>query len=322
VIKAIAAAFGACMLVSLAPAFGQAYPVRPIRLIVPFGPGGGSDFAGRLIGQKLTEQMGQQVVVDNRAGAASLVGTEIVMRAPPDGYTLLLADSGLTINPAYYKNATYNPVKDFEPIGMIAETPYTLIVNAALPYGSTLRDFVSAVKAQPGKLRIGSAGNGSGTHFSGELFRLKAGLNMIHVPYKGGGAMLADVTAGHIESAMATPAITLPLVKSGRIRMLAQALPKRSPSLPDVPTFSEAGVPDVFVSNWYGIISPRGTPQTVVRRLNAEINKAIAAPDMRERFVATELDATPTTPDEFRKRLGVEVERWKNMMKDAGIRPE
>lgn len=320
--KALTAALTAVALVATGAASAQNYPSRPIRLIVPFGPGGGSDFAGRLIAQKLTEQMGQQVVVDNRSGAASLIGTEIVMRAAPDGYTLLLADSGLTINPAYYKSATYNPARDFEPIGMMAETPYTLVVNSSLPFATSVKDFVAAVKAQPGKLRMGSAGNGSGTHFSGELFRLKAGLNMIHVPYKGGGAVLADLTAGHVESAMATPAIALPLVKAGRIRMLAQALPKRSPSLTDVPTFTEAGVPDVFVSNWYGIVSARGTPQAVIQRLNTEINKAIAAPDMRERFVSTVLDATPTTPEEFRKRILVELDRWKNLMKQANIRPE
>src|SRR5437868_8213995 len=165
-------------------ALAQSYPNRPIRLIVPFGPGGGSDFVGRLAAQKLTEQMGQQVVVDNRSGAASLVGTEIVQRSAPDGYTLLLGDSGFTINLAYYKNAKYDPVKDFDPITVVADTPYILAVNPGLPYAGNLKDFIAAAKAQPGKLSIGSSGSGSGTHFTGELFRLRAGLDMIHVPYQ------------------------------------------------------------------------------------------------------------------------------------------
>src|SRR5215212_9233354 len=185
---------GLCMLLAASALAqtppGAAYPSRRVRLIVPFAPGGGSDFVGRLIGQKLTEQMGQQFVVDNRSGAASLIGTEIVARAAPDGYTLLLGDSGFTINLAYYKNAKYDPLRDFDPVTVVADTPYILAVNPGLPYAGSLKDFIAAAKAQPGKLSVGSSGAGSGTHFSGELFRLRAGVSMIHVPYKGGGAVL------------------------------------------------------------------------------------------------------------------------------------
>jgi tripartite-type tricarboxylate transporter receptor subunit TctC len=303
-------------------AAAQSYPNRPIRLIVPFGPGGGSDFVGRLAAQKLTEQMHQQVVVDNRTGAASLVGTELVQRAAPDGYTLLLGDSGFTINPAYYKNAKYDPLRDFDPVTVVADTPYILAVNPGLPYVGSLRDFIAAAKAQPGKLSLGSSGAGSGTHFSGELFRLRAGLNMIHVPYKGGGAVLADVVAGHIQSTMTTPPAALPLVKSGRLKILAAASARRSPLLPDVPTFAEGGVNDVLVSNWYGILSVGGTPQPVIKRLHDELLRAIAAPDMRDRLMTSGLEPAPVTPTQFRSMISAEVDRWKRVARESGIRQE
>ncbi|MDB5927675.1 MAG: hypothetical protein JWN13_6611 [Betaproteobacteria bacterium] len=300
----------------------QSYPNRPIRMIVPFGPGGGSDFVGRLSAQKLSEQMGQQVVVDNRTGAASLIGTEIAQRAAPDGYTLLLGDTGLTINLAYYKNAKYDAVKDFDPITVVADTPYILAVNPNLPYATSLKDFIAAAKAQPGKFSLGSSGAGSGTHFSGELFRLRAGIDMIHVPYKGGGAVLADVVAGHIQSTMTTAPAALPLVKSGRLRILAAASAKRSPLLPDVPTFAESGVSDVLVSNWYGVLSVGGTPQPIIKRLHEELSRAIASPDVRERLTTSGLQPAPVTPEQFRRNIAAEVERWKRVVKESGIRQE
>ncbi|HEX2829872.1 MAG TPA: tripartite tricarboxylate transporter substrate binding protein [Burkholderiales bacterium] len=320
--KAIVLAAVAVTALAASASYAQSYPTRPIRLVVPFGPGGGSDFVGRLAGQKLSEQMGQQVVVDNRAGAASLVGTEIVLRSPPDGYTLLLGDSGFGINLAYYKNATYNAVKDFAPVTVVADTPYILAVNPSLPYAGSLKDLIAAAKAQPGKLAVGSSGAGSGTHFTGELFRLRAGVNMIHVPYKGGGAVLADVAAGHIASTMTTPPAAFPLVKAGRLKILAAASAKRSPLLPDVPTFAEQGVPDVLVSNWYGIIGVGGTPQPVIKKLHDELLKAIASPDMRERLTASGLEPHPITPEQFSKMIVSEVERWKRVAKESGIRQE
>src|SRR6266508_63288 len=208
--------------------FGQAYPNRPIRLIVPFGPGGGSDISGRLIGQKLTEQMGQQVVVDNRPGAASLVGTEIVAHSAPDGYTLCLCDVGFTINPAYYKNASYDPIKDFDPVMVIAETPYVLVVNPTLPYVGSVKDFIAVAKAQPGKIALGSAGAGSGSHFAGELLKQSAGLNMVHVPYKSAAASAIDVASGQIPAAMGTAPAAMGLLKAGRVKILASAGTKRS----------------------------------------------------------------------------------------------
>ena len=305
-----------------ASAFAQDYPHKPIRLIVPFAAGGGSDFVGRLIGQKLTEQMGQTVVVDNRPGAASLVGTQIAARGAPDGYTLLLADSGFTINIAFFKDPAYDPNKDFEPISVVAQTPYILVVNPNLPYAGSLRDFIAAAKAQPGKLTIGSAGSGSGTHMTGELFRLLAGINMTHVPDKSVGPANSDVVAGQIHSTISTAPVSLPLAKAGRLRILAAAAPKRSPLLPDVPTFAEGGVNDVNVSNWYSVMSVGGTPKAGIKRLHDEITRAIASPDLRDRLAASALEPAPNTPEQFRKMIADELQRWSRVIKDAGIRQE
>lgn len=300
----------------------QDYPNRPIRLIVPFAPGGGSDFMGRLIGQKLTEQMGQQVVVDNRPGAASLVGTQIAARGAPDGYTLILADAGFTINIAFFKDPKYDAEKDFDPVSVIAGTPYILVVNPGLPYAKSLKDFISAAKAQPGQIAIGSAGSGSGTHMTGELFRLRAGINMTHVPYKSVGPAMADVVAGQIQSTFTTPPTSLPLVKAGRLKILAAAAPKRSPLLPDVPIFAENGINDVNVSNWYSIMSVGGTPKPVIKRLHDEIHRAIASPDMRDRLANAGLEPAPNSPDEFRAMVVREIKRWVGVVKDAGIQQQ
>ncbi|MGH8620627.1 MAG: Bug family tripartite tricarboxylate transporter substrate binding protein [Burkholderiales bacterium] len=303
-------------------ATAQAYPTRPIRLIVPFGAGGGSDYVGRLVGVKLTEQMGQQVVVDNRPGAASLVGTEIAMRAAPDGYTLLLADAGFTINIAYYKKAKYDALKDFDPVTVVGEAPYLLVVHPALPYSGSLKDYVAAAKAQPGRINLGSAGNGSGTHFSGELFKLRAGLTITHVPYKSAGASVADVVGGQIQSTMTSPPPALSLAKAGRLKILAQATAKRTALLADIPTFEEGGVPGVYVTNWYSVMSVGGTPKPVLKRLHDELIRAIAAPDTRERLAAGALEPAPTTPEQFRRKIEGELTRWAAVVRDAGIKQE
>ena len=304
------------------PAAAADYPNKPIRLIVPFGAGGGSDYVGRLVGQKLTEQMGQSVVVDNRPGAASLVGTEIAARAAPDGYTLLLADSGFTINSAFYKNVRYDALKDFDPVTVVAETPYLLVVYPNLPYAKSLKEYIAAAKAQPGRINIGSAGNGSGTHLSGELFKLRAGIKVTHVPYKSAGAAVADVVGGQIQSSMTSAPPALPLVKAGRLRILASAAAKRTALLPDVPTFEEGGVPGVHVTNWYSVVAVGGTPKPILKRLHAELTRAIASPDMHERLAAGALEPAPNTPEQFRKMIENELQRWARVIKDAGIRQE
>jgi len=301
---------------------GQGYPSKPIRLIVPFGAGGGSDYVGRLVGLKLTEQMGQTVVVDNRPGAASLVGTEIAVRAAPDGYTLLLADAGFTINIAYYKKAQYDALRDFDPITVVGEAPYLLVVSPGLPYAGSLKDYIAAARAQPGTINLGSAGNGSGTHFSGELFKLRAGVTITHVPYKSAGASVADVVGGQIQSTMTSPPPALALAKAGRLRILAQATAKRTALLSDIPTFEEAGVTGVHVTNWYSVMSVGGTPTPVLKRLHEELMRAIAAPDTLQRLAAGALEPAPTTPAAFRTKIEGELRRWAAVVKDAGIKQE
>ena len=298
------------------------YPTRPIRLIVPFGAGGGSDYVGRLVAQKLSEQTGQQVVVDNRPGAASLVGTEIAARAAPDGYTLCLCDIGFTINPAFYKNTAYDPIKDFDPITIVAETPYILVVNPSLPYAASVKDFIAAAKAQPGKLSLGNAGSGSGSHFAGEILKQRAGINLIPVPYKSAGAAATDVAGGQIQAAIGTPPASFPLVKSGRLKVVASMGAKRSALMPDVPTLAESGVPGVVVTNWYSVMSVGGTPKPILARLHAEIAKAIAAPDFRERLAAAALEPAPTTPEQLRQIVVDDLQRWRRVMKEAGIKQE
>jgi tripartite-type tricarboxylate transporter receptor subunit TctC len=298
------------------------YPNRPIRLIVPFGPGGGSDYVGRLVAQKLTEQMGQTVVVDNRPGAASLIGTEIAARAAPDGYTLCLCDVGFTINPAYYAKTSYDPLKDFQPITVVAETPYLLVVHAALPYAKDLKAVIAEAKARPGTITLGSAGSGSGTHFSGELFKQAAGLKMTHVPYKSAGLSSADVASGQIQASMSTAPAAMPVVKTGRVKILASAGTQRSALMPDIPTFTENGLPGVVMTNWYSIMTRGGTPQPVVQKLHAELIRAIAAPDMRARLANAALEPAPNTPEQFRKMIAAELQRWTRVMKEAGIRQE
>ena len=298
------------------------YPTRPIRLIVPYGAGGNADILSRLVGGRMAEVLGQTLVIDNRPGAASLVGTQMAARAAPDGYTLLLADSGFTINIAFFKEPKYDALKDFEPVSVIAETPYLLVANPTQAHTASLKEFIAAAKAQPAKLTIGSAGSGSGTHMTGELFRLRAGINMTHVPYKSVGPAISDVVAGQIHSTIATAPVTLPLIKAGRLKILGAASAKRSKLLPDVPTLAEAGVADVNVSNWYSVMSVGGTPKPVVKRLHDEMMRAINAPDMRERLAQSALEPAPNTPEEFRKMVASEVQRWTRVIKDAGIRQE
>jgi tripartite-type tricarboxylate transporter receptor subunit TctC len=318
----LAAGFAAGTWLHTPSAFAQDYPSKPIRLIVPFGAGGGSDYVGRLVGLKLTQQLSQTIVVDNRPGAASLVGTEIAARAAPDGYTLLLADSGFTINIAFYKKAKYDALKDFDPVTVVAETPYLLVVNPGLPYAGSLKDYIAAARAQQGRINIGSAGNGSGTHLSGELFKLRAGIQVTHVPYKSAGASVADVVGGQIQSSMTSAPPALPLVKSGRLKILASAAAKRTALLPDVPTFAEGGVSGVEVTNWYSVMSVGGTPRPVLKRLHDELMLAIASADMRERLAAGALEPAPNTPEQFRKMIAGELQRWARVIRDAGIRQE
>jgi tripartite-type tricarboxylate transporter receptor subunit TctC len=297
------------------------YPTKPIRLVVPFAPGGGSDVVGRILGLKLTELLGQTIVVDNRPGAASMLGTDLVAKSLPDGYTLLLADLALTINPAYYlKQAPADPVKSFVGVALAAETPYVLMVHPSVA-AATIKEFIALAKAQPGKLNIGSSGNGGGLHLALELFKLKAGLDLNHIPYKGGGPALSDTVAGQIQGTFIGMGGSLQYVQSGRLRPLVLTSTKRSAALPNLPTLTELGY-DVVVTNWYGVVAPIGTPKAVVQKLYDEIGRALAQPDVRDRLLATGLEPAPQSPGAFQRLIESERKRWVQTIKAAGIPTE
>ena len=320
--------YGVASVIALAAAIctpviaADGYPVKPVRMVVPYAPGGGSDFVARIFGQKMGEALGQTIVIDNRPGAAGMLGTDLVASAPADGYTLLLADAAFSINGSYYtKQAHYDALKSFVPVALIADTPYLLMAHPGVP-AATAKEFIALAKAQPGKLNVGSSGNGSGSHLVGELFKLKAGVNMIHIPYKGAGPSTADVMAGQIQATFAGAAGVVALVKSGRLKALAVASPKRSALLPDVPTFVESGFADLIVTNWYGVVAPAGTPAPAVKRLYDVIGRAILLPDVRERLANAALDPVTQRPGQFRQLIELEMTRWAQVIKDARVQTE
>ena len=304
-----------------AAAVAETYPTKPIRLVVPFAPGGGSDVVGRITGQKLTESLGQTVVVDNRPGAASMLGTELVAKSLPDGYTLLLADLALTSNGAYYKKqAPPDPLKTFVPVALVAETPYILMVHPGFA-AATIKEFIAYAKANPGKVNVGSSGNGGGLHLTLELFKLKAGIDLNHIPYKGGGPALADTIAGQIQGTFIGMGGSLPFVQTGRLRALVVTSAKRSAALPTVPTLTELGY-DVVVTNWYGVVAPAGTPAPVVAKLYEEIGRGLNQADMRDRIVATGLEPVAQVPGHFQRLIEAEQKRWVQTIRDARIQTE
>lgn len=312
----------ACGMYCVPAIAADSYPTKPIRMVVPYAPGGGSDIVARIVGQKMTDTLGQAIVVDNRPGAAGMLGADLAANAAADGYTLLLADSSFTINSSYYtKQVHYDARKSFVPVALIADTPYLLVVHPSVP-AATLKDFIALAKAQPGKINVGSAGNGSGSHLTGELFKLKAGVNLNHIPYKGSGPSTADVVAGQIQATFATAPGAVPFIKAGRLKALVVASPKRSATLPDVPTFVELGFTDIVVTNWYGVAAPAGTPQSIVKRLYDEIGRAIAQPDVRERLANAALEPVTPSPDQFRQLIGLELKRWAQVIKDAHLQTE
>ena len=297
----------------------QSYPAKPIRFVVPYAPGGSSDVIARILGQKLGEALGQTFVVDNRPGAGSMLGTDIVAKSVPDGYTVILSDMPHTINPSIYSKVPYDPVKDFSPITIVGTSAMFLFVNPSMP-AQNLKDYIALAKSQPGKITIGSGGNGTTTHLSAELFQSGAGIRLNHVPYKGAGPALADVIAGQIQSTFTSMATAAPHVKAGKLRVLGVTSAKRLPPLPNVPTFAENGVKSFVVEHWWGIMAPAGVPKPVVDKLHAEIVKAVNSSDVRERFAALAVEPVTNTPGQFRALLASDVKRWANVVKDAGIK--
>ena len=298
------------------------YPSKPIRVIVGFAPGGSADITARTVGQKLSELLGQSVVVDNRSGASGIIGSELAARAAPDGHTLLEATMTTHgIGPNLYQKLPYDPIKSFEPIALMVRIPLVMFAHISVP-ATNVKDLVTVLKANPGKYRYATAGNGSPPHLAAELFKLKAGVDLLHVPYKGTGAAVPDVVAGQVHFMIDGPPPFLGHVKSGRLRALAAANEKRLEQLPDVPTFAEQGYKGMEAGLWYGMLAPKGTPREVINRLNAAINEALKQPDVRQRFAVSSVEIIGGTPKQFGAYIAAEIKRWGEVARAANIRIE
>jgi tripartite-type tricarboxylate transporter receptor subunit TctC len=298
----------------------DAYPSRPIHLIIPFPPGGSNDVVGRVFAAALGEHIGQTVVVENRSGAGGVVGTEIASKATPDGYTLLVISLAHAVNPWLYK-LNYDPIKAFVPIGIMASGTNVLAVNPTLGVKS-VKELLALAKQKPGELNYASAGIGSFQHLGGELFKLDAGVNIVHVPFRGGGPALLDVIAGNTKIMFSSLVQTTPYLRNGQLLALGTGGAKRSPVLPDIPTIAEAGVPNYEATNWWGIIAPAGTPKEVVALLAREIAKSVARPDVKEKLATLGFKPVANTPDEWAARIKLEIDKWGKVVRDANLRIE
>ena len=301
-------------------AWAQAYPSRPVRIVVGFAAGTGADIIARLMGQWLAERLGQSVIIENRAGAGTNIATEAVVRSPPDGHTLLAVTPANAINATLYDKLNFNFLRDIAPVGGVMRTPNVMVVNSAVP-ATSVPEFIAYAKARPGQLSMASAGNGSGTHMSGELFKMMAGVDMIHVPYRGGAPALTDLIAGQVQVMFPGTTVSIEHIKAGKVRALAMTSAVRSELLPDLPTVGDF-VPGYEASQWYGIGVPRNTPVEIVDKLNKEINAAIADAGMKARFAAIGGEPLPGSPAEFGKLITEETEKWGRVVRAAGIKPE
>ena len=299
----------------------QTYPLKPIRLILPFPPGGPSDILGRALSQKLTEQLGHTVITDNRAGAGGNLGLELTAKAPPDGYTIVLSSPLIALSPSLYSKLNYDPQKDLTPVSLVALIQNVLLVHPSVP-AKNLKELVQMARANPGKLNYGSGGVGTTTHLAPELLMSMTKTKMVHVPYKGSGLALLGLVGGQVDVlVMAVPAAAAQ-VEAGKARALAIVSEKRATPLPNVPTAKEAGFDNFVVDIWYGILTPAGTPQNIVSRLNTETNKALASPDLREKLLAAGIQPTSGTPEQFANFIRSETARYAKVIKEAGIKPE
>ncbi|HMK80949.1 MAG TPA: tripartite tricarboxylate transporter substrate binding protein [Xanthobacteraceae bacterium] len=296
------------------------YPDHPVRLIIPFPPGGSNDVVGRLVAKQLSLQLGQQVFVDNRAGAGGVLGTEVATQAAPDGYTILIVSIAHAVNPALYR-LKYDSLKSFTPISILATGPNVLVVNPDLPVRS-VQELVALAKQKPGEIDYASAGVGSFQHLGAELFKLTAGVNLQHVPYKGGGPAMQDVVAGHVKVLFSSLVQTTPLIKSGQLRPLGVGGATRNPVLPDVPTIAEAGVPGYESNNWWGIMAPAGLPKPLVDRLYAAIQEALKAPELQEAFAREGAASVSMSTDEFAHYIESEIAKWGRVVKEGNIKAE
>ena len=300
-------------------AAAQPFPVKSVRMIVPYAAGGGADIVGRLVAQKLGDGWGHTVVVDNRPGASGNIGTEIVARAIPDGYTLLLVGPNHTVNSSLYSKIPFDPVKDFAPVSVVTSAPYLLVVNPTIGVNS-VRDLIALAKARPGKVLYASAGNGTAGHLGMELIKTMAGIDMVHVPYKGSPPALTDLIAGQVSAAFDNVLSATPHVKAGRLRAIAVSTGKRSAAVPEVPTVAESGLPGFEVAVWQGILAPAGTPRPIVDTLHAAIVAALGRPDMKERMAANGTDIIGNTPAEFAAFIQSDLVKWAKVVKSSGAR--
>ena len=307
-------------LLALAAGFAQSqqYPTKPVRIIAPFAPGGGTDFIARLIAQKLTERLGQQVIVENKPGAGGNLGAEFAVKSAPDGYTLLLVAGSYTVNPSLYK-LSFDPVNDITPIVQLSQGPFVVAVHPSVP-AHNLKELIELARRQPDKLSYASAGSGSITHLASELFLDMAKIKIVHIPYKGTGPALNDTIAGSTQLIFGSVSTTLQFIKSGRLRGLAVTTPKRIPALPDLPTVAEAGVPGYEVVLWHGLVAPKGVPRPIVDRLNREANEVLKAKEMEDLLATDGVAPAGGTPEQFRAVIKADIERWRGVVKQANIK--
>jgi tripartite-type tricarboxylate transporter receptor subunit TctC len=303
---------------AIAPALAD-YPSKPLRLIVPFSPGGGTDTLGRVINQKLSEALGQQVVMDNRPGAGANIGAEIAAKSAPDGYTLLMVTISHAINASLYSKLNYNLATDFAPITLLATTPHILVVHPSVP-AKSVRELIALAKASPGKLDYGSSGSGSSAHLAAALFGNMAGVKMNHIPYKGGGPAVIALIGGEVSVGFPTMPSVIQHVKSGKLRGLAVTTAQRSPSTPDLPTMDAAGVPGYEMGSWYGLLAPAGTPKEIIARLNAETVRLLKLPDVKERLDAAGFEPLVSTSEQYAAFTQREIEKWAKVVKTSGAR--
>lgn len=305
-----------------APARADNYPEKAIRLVVTSPPSGTSDALGRPLTQKLGESLGKQIVIDNRAGASGNIGAEIVAKSSPDGYTLLLAQTQtLAVNPTLYRKLPFDPLRDFAPVAMVASVVFVLVATPSLP-ANTITELITLAKAQPGKLTFASASPGSVSHLAGELLKSAARIDILHVPYKGAGPAVIDLIGGQVTLMFAGGPSASTQIKAGRLKLLAVASTARSPAFPGVPTIAEAGMPGFDVRAWWGIVAPARTPQTVIARLNRDVNRALDLPDIRERYASQGADPVVMSPAEFGAYIKSEVTKWAKVVKESGARAE
>lgn len=300
--------------------FAQAYPAKPVRMVVPFPAGGATDIVGRLVAQKLSEAWGQQVIVDNRGGAGGTIGSDVVAKSAPDGYTILVATSSThAIAPSLYSKLAYDPVRDFTPVTLLASATILLAVHPSVP-AKTVKELIALAKGQPKALSFASSGNGGISHLIGEQFKSMAGIQMLHVPYKGDTPALVDLASGQVSLMFGTAVSFLPYVKAGRLKALAVTNPKRSPIVPDIPTVAESGLPGFEALQWFGIFAPAGTPKDIVARLHGEIVKILRVPDVRERLSSLGADVVGNTPEQFAAFQRADAAKWTKVVKESGAK--